>query len=95
MAHLIQDYNPQNYKTPNNRNLIESEYEFSHMGLLCHTNPDILSHKSFTPTQFNKLFTEQEEEVQKELKVYASYKIYRSPIIKDTVQQYKNLFFYK
>ena len=95
MAHLIQDYNPQINKTPNNRNLLLSDYEFTHLGLTCYTDPNILSAKSHTPTEFNEMFTIQEEEVKKELKVYASYKLYKSAIIKDTVTQYKDLFFYK
>mgnify|MGYP006052881847 FL=1 len=95
MAHLIQSYSAQKDKTPNNRNITDWEDFFVWKGITCPTDVNQLSPRSFTPSEFKKMFDQQTKEMQTELEIYANYKIYNTPTKNETIEQYANLFFYQ
>lgn len=94
MAHLLQAYSSQKDKKPNNRNITDWEDFFIWKGITCPTDVNQLSPRSYTPSEFKKMFDAQYKEMETELDIYSSYKMYTAPTKNETIEQYKSLFFY-
>lgn len=92
---LIKKYSPQIHKCPNNESLKkDGQYSFTYKGIQCFTDPESLTHDSYTPSELQEIFREQEEIAKKELDVYMKHKLYNQTIYNTTIAQYNDLFFY-